>query len=261
MTVCYTSFSEGIRWCAEVFNSLKQILKSRGLSIAVGDEGGFAPNLNSAEEVLDLILEAIKTAGYDTKKHFKLALDAAVSEWHNKDGYLLPKAKIAFTPDKLIAYWSKLVKKYPIISLEDPLAETDYEAWSKLTAKLGDKVQIVGDDLFVTNVYRLDKGIELQQANSILIKLNQIGTLTETLHTIALAQQAGWTTVISHRSGETEDTFIADLAVATGSTQIKTGSLSRSERVAKYNRLLKIEAELKEKVQFAGLEAFYHFKK
>lgn len=256
MPVGASSFSEGIRWCAEIFNSLKTILKQKGLSIAVGDEGGFAPNLESTEQALDLILEAIKKAGYNTKDQIKLSIDAAVSEWYVDGAYKLPKAKINFTIDELVDYWVNLVKKYPIISLEDPLGETDYEGFIKITKKLGKKVQIVGDDLFVTNKARLQTGIDQKQANSILIKVNQIGSLTETLQTIELAKKAGFTTVISHRSGETEDTFIADLAVAT-STQIKTGSLSRSERVAKYNRLLKIEQELGINAIYCGENAFY----
>ncbi|MDD4210989.1 MAG: phosphopyruvate hydratase [Clostridia bacterium] len=261
MPVGASTFSEGIRWCAEIFNSLKGLLKANGSSVAVGDEGGFAPNLASTEEALDYILEAIKKAGYNTKTQIKLALDAAASEWKEGKGYLLPKQKTAYTSNELIDYWVNLTKKYPIISLEDPLDENDYEAWSKLTKKIGKNIQIVGDDLFVTNAFRLNDGIEQKQANSILIKLNQIGSLTETLNTIKLAHQAGFTTVISHRSGETEDTFIADLAVATGSTQIKTGSISRSERVAKYNRLLKIEKELGEKISFASINAFYQLSK
>ena len=259
MPVGAKSFAEGLRWCAEIFNSLKTLLKARGLSIAVGDEGGFAPNLNSAEEALDIIVEAIIKAGYNTDQ-VKLSLDAAAAEWQTEEigKYFLPKAKISFNEKEIVQYWEKLLKDYPILSLEDPMGEEDYATWSNLTKKLGHKHQIVGDDLFVTNPTRLQKGIDEKQANSILIKLNQIGTLTETLNTIKLAHQNGLTTVISHRSGETEDTFIADLAVATGSTQIKTGSLSRSERVAKYNRLLKIEQEIN--APFAGDKAFFNLK-
>ncbi|PKK95807.1 MAG: phosphopyruvate hydratase [Tenericutes bacterium HGW-Tenericutes-4] len=260
MPVGATSFSEGIRWCSEIFNSLKKLLKQKGLSIAVGDEGGFAPNLESTEQALDLILEAIEKAGYNTKDQIKLSIDAAVSEWKTETGYALPKAKTVYTDDELINYWVNLVKKYPILSLEDPLGETDYLGFTKITEKLGKSVQIVGDDLFVTNKKMLKTGILEKQANSILIKVNQIGSLTETLQTIALAKEAGFTTVISHRSGETEDTFIADLAVAT-STQIKTGSLSRSERVAKYNRLLKIEQEQQGKLNYCGKNAFYSINK
>jgi enolase len=260
MPVGASNFSEGIRWCSEIFNSLKTILKQKKLSTAVGDEGGFAPNLESTEQALDLILEAIKKAGYNTKTQIKLSIDAAASEWQTKSGYKLPKANVSYSMEELIDYWVNLVKKYPILSLEDPLGETDYDGFTKLTKKLGSKVQVVGDDLFVTNKTRLKTGIDEKQANSILIKVNQIGSLTETLQTITLAKQAGFTTIISHRSGETEDTFIADLAVAT-STQIKTGSLSRSERVAKYNRLLKIEQELRELAPFCGKDAFYSINK
>jgi enolase len=261
MPVGAKTFSEGLRWCSEIFNSLKGLLKTRGLSIAVGDEGGFAPNLNSAEEALDIITLAIEKAGYNTDQ-VKLALDAAVSEWQTDvvGKYMLPKTQIKFNAGEIVYYWTNLLKKYPIISLEDPMGEEDYATWTKLTKNVAGQHQIVGDDLFVTNPIRLKKGIKEKQANSILIKLNQIGSLTETLETIKNAQDAGFTTVISHRSGETEDTFIADLAVATGSTQIKTGSLSRSERVAKYNRLLKIEQELDGKAVFAGRDAFYNLK-
>ena len=242
MPVGAPNFKEGIRWCSEIFHNLKIILKKNGLSTAVGDEGGFAPNVESTEQALDFILEAVKLSGYDTKTQIKLSIDAAASEWQTEKGYLLPKAKTQYTKDEMIKYWVDLVKKYPIISLEDPLGETDYETWTKLNKKIGDKVQVVGDDLFVTNKERLLRGIEEKQANAILIKVNQIGSLSETLETIELAKQNNFATVISHRSGETEDTFIADLATAT-STQIKTGSLSRSERISKYNRLLKIEEE------------------
>ncbi len=259
MPVGAQTFSEGIRWCAEIFHTLKKVLKSKKLTTSVGDEGGFAPNLKSAEEALDLILEAIKLAGYNTTTQIKLALDAAASEWQNGEGkYKLPKNKTEYTSDTLVEYWVNLVKTYPIISLEDPMGENDFTGFAKLTKKVGKTVQIVGDDLFVTNKERLEVGINKNSANSILIKLNQIGTLTETLETIKTAQQAGYTTVISHRSGETEDSTIADLAVATNSTQIKTGSLCRSDRVAKYNRLIKIEAALKENAKFAGKDAFYN---
>lgn len=260
MPVAAPNFAEGLRWCSEIFNSLKILLKERNLSIAVGDEGGFAPNLGSSEEALDIILEAIEKAGYTTDQ-VKLAMDAAVSEWQTDtvSKYHLPKAGIDMNQQEIIDYWQNLLNKYPIISLEDPFGEEDYETWSILTGQVKNKHQIVGDDLFVTNPERLNKGIEEEQANSILIKLNQIGSVTETLAAIKLAKEAGLTTVISHRSGETEDTFIADLAVATGSTQIKTGSLSRSERIAKYNRLLKIEQE--SGVGYAGKNAFYNLNK
>ncbi|MCK9574355.1 MAG: phosphopyruvate hydratase [Clostridia bacterium] len=262
MPVGAKTFADGIRWCAEIFHNLSKVLKSKGLSTAVGDEGGFAPNLNSAEEVLNLIMEAIKLAGYNAGKDIKIAIDAATSEWHLEDGtYLLPKSKKAFTQDELIDYWVSLVEKYPIISLEDCLGEDDYAGWTKLIAKLGKKIQIVGDDLFVTNTERIKRGIENKSANSVLIKLNQIGTLTETIKAIKMTQNAGFTAVVSHRSGETEDTTIADLVVALNAGQIKTGSLSRTDRIAKYNRLLKIEIELGQRGHFAGADAFYQLNK
>ncbi|MGD9901453.1 MAG: phosphopyruvate hydratase [Spirochaetales bacterium] len=262
MPIGAKTFEEGIRWCSEIFNSLKNLLKSAKHSIAVGDEGGFAPDLQNEEEALKLIIEAINRAGYNTETQVKLAIDAAASEWvKDETSYLLPKSERAYTNKEMVAYWVDILNRYPIISLEDPLGENDHEGFKELTSLVGNRVQIVGDDLFVTNIERLSVGIENKEANSILIKLNQIGSLTETLKTIALAKSAGFTTVISHRSGETEDTFIADLAVATGSTQIKTGSLSRSERIAKYNRLLKIESELNDKNYFAGDKAFYQLNK
>lgn len=253
MPVGAESFKEGIRWCAEVFHNLKILLKSKGLSVSVGDEGGFAPNLKSADEALDFILLAIENAGYNTTSQFKIAIDAAASEWRKSETeYFLHKSKLSFSTEELVSYWENLVKKYPIASLEDPLAEDDFEGWRKLTERIGKTVQIVGDDLFVTNTQRLKMGIEQKLATAILIKPNQIGTLTETLNAIEMAHRAGFKTVISHRSGETEDTTIADLAVATSSTQIKSGSISRSERVAKYNRLLEIERQLDGKSTFAG---------
>jgi enolase len=258
MPVNAPSFTEGIRWCAEVFHNLAKVLKNKGLSTAVGDEGGFAPNLNSAEEALDIIMQAIENAGYRPGDDVKIALDAASSEWFTEEGdYFLPKNKQKMTADELIEYWDKLTAKYPIISLEDGLAEEDWQGWQKLTAKLGKRVQLVGDDLFVTNTKRLQKGIENHVANSILIKPNQIGSLSETINAVKMAQNAGYTAVMSHRSGETEDTTIADLAVATGATQIKTGSLSRSERIAKFNRLLYIEQELGANAKYPGINAFY----
>lgn len=259
MPIGANNFKEAIRWAAEIFHSLKSVLKGKGLAGGVGDEGGFAPNLNSAEEVLDCIMEAITKAGYRAGEEVKIAIDAAASGWlKSKGNYLQPKSKQAFTTDELIAYWANLCNKYPIISLEDPLDENDYEGFAKLTALIGNRVQIVGDDLYVTNTERLQYGIQHKCSNSILIKPNQIGTLTETLQTIQTAQKAGFTTVISHRSGETEDTTIADLAVATNSSQIKTGSLCRSERVAKYNRLMEIELELQNNSVYAGENAFYN---
>ncbi|MFA6848885.1 MAG: phosphopyruvate hydratase [Selenomonadaceae bacterium] len=261
MPVGATSFTEGLRWCAEVFHSLKKVLSDRGLSTAVGDEGGFAPNLDDDEEALKAIIEGIEKAGYRPGEQFEIAMDPAASEWYEKDGsYLLPKKQKRLSAEELIDFWSKLTEKYPIISLEDGLAEEDWNGWKKLTEKLGKKVQIVGDDLFVTNTKRLKKGIDLGVSNSILIKLNQIGTLTETLEAIYMAQRAGFTTVVSHRSGETEDTIIADLAVAMNAGQIKTGAPSRGERVAKYNRLLQIENELGRTALYKGMSSFYNLK-
>lgn len=261
MPVGAPSFTEGLRWCAEVFHSLKKVLSDRGLSTAVGDEGGFAPNLDDDEEALKAIIEGIEKAGYRPGEQFRIAMDPAASEWYEKDGsYLLPKKQKRLSAEELIDFWSSLIEKYPIISLEDGLAEEDWNGWKKLTEKLGKKVQIVGDDLFVTNTKRLKKGIDLGISNSILIKLNQIGTLTETLEAIYMAQRAGFTTVVSHRSGETEDTIIADLAVAMNAGQIKTGAPSRGERVAKYNRLLQIENELGRTALYKGMSSFYNLK-
>lgn len=250
------SFQEGLRWSVEVFHTLAKLLKSKGLSTSVGDEGGYAPNLSSDVEAIELILEAIKAAGYKPGEDFVLAIDAASSEWKAESGYLLPKHKIAYTTDELIEYWANLVEKYPIRSIEDALDEEDWEGWKKLTDRLGDKVQLVGDDLFVTNTSRLSKGIESGCANSILIKLNQIGTLTETLNAIKMAHKAGYTAIVSHRSGETEDTTIADLAVALNAGQIKTGAPSRSERVAKYNQLLRIEDSLGKQAKYLGFGCY-----
>ncbi len=252
MPVGAPDFKEGLRWCAEVFHTLAKLLKEQGLATSVGDEGGFAPDLASDEEAILYILEAVEKAGYKPGSDFKIALDAAASEWkltedgHSVKGqYKWPKAGKVFTTDELIEHWSKLVEKYPIISIEDPLDEEDWDGWRKLTDKLGDKVQLVGDDLFVTNTERLSKGIKENCGNAILIKLNQIGSLSETLDAIKMAKEAGYKTIISHRSGESEDTTIADLAVAVNAGQIKTGAPSRSERVAKYNQLLRIEEHLK----------------
>lgn len=244
MPVGAPNFKEGLRWCAEVYHTLKSVLKKKGLSTAVGDEGGFAPDLKNDEEVLDLIMEAIAQAGYKAGEDFTIALDAAVSEWFKDDKYTLPKSGETRTKEEMVKYWVKLVEKYPIFSLEDCMAEDDWDGWALLTKKLGDRVQLVGDDLFVTNVDRLKQGIEKGIANSVLIKLNQIGSITETLDTIQMAHRAGYTTVISHRSGETDDTTLADLAVAVNAGQIKTGAPCRGERVAKYNQLLRIEEEL-----------------
>ncbi len=252
------TFAEGLRWGTETYHALKALLKSKGLSTGLGDEGGFAPNLPSNRAALDLIVEAITNAGYTPGKDIGLALDCAASEFY-KDGVYHFEGK-DLTAQELSAYYVELVGAYPLVSIEDPLEEDDWEGYVHLTAELGDKVQIVGDDLFVTNPVRLAKGLELGTANSILVKVNQIGTLTETLDAVALAQRAGYTTVISHRSGETEDTFIADLAVAVDAGQIKTGAPARSERVAKYNQLLRIEEELGEAAVYAGRSAFPRFK-
>ncbi len=253
------SFKECLRWCAEVFHALAAILKERGLATSVGDEGGFAPALKSDEEAIETILEAVKKAGYEPGRDFRIAMDAASSEWKTgKVGeYKLPKAGTVYTSEELIEHWKKLVEKYPIISIEDALDEEDWEGWKKLTAELGTKVQLVGDDLFVTNTERLSKGIKLGCANSILIKLNQIGSVSETLEAIKMAHRAGYTAISSHRSGETADTTIADLAVALNTCQIKTGAPSRSERVAKYNQLLRIEEELGENGVYPGMDAFH----
>lgn len=258
MPVGADSFKEALRWCAEVFHTLALLLKERGLSTAVGDEGGFAPDLSSDEEVIECILEAIKRAGYEPGCDFMIALDAAASEWkgEKKGEYILPKAGKKYTSDSLIEHWKYLVEKYPIISIEDGLDEEDWDGWKTLTEKLGDKVQLVGDDLFVTNTKRLQEGIQKGCGNSILIKLNQIGSVSETLEAIKLAHKAGYTAIASHRSGETEDTTIADLAVALNTCQIKTGAPSRSERVAKYNQLLRIEEELGESAVYPGIKAF-----
>ena len=258
MPVGAPSFKEALRWCAEVFHALAALLKSKGLATSVGDEGGFAPDLASDEEAIQYILDAVKDAGYEPGKDFMIAMDAASSEWkgEKKGEYVLPKAGTKFTSEELIEHWKKLVDKYPIISIEDALDEEDWEGWQKLTAELGDKVQLVGDDLFVTNTERLSKGIELGCGNSILIKLNQIGSVSETLEAIKMAHRAGYTAISSHRSGETEDTTIADLAVALNTCQIKTGAPSRSERVAKYNQLLRIEEELGASAVYPGKAAF-----
>ena len=254
------SFREGLRWCAEVFQTLKKLIKEMKDVTAVGDEGGFAPNsLGGDEDAIELILKAVKAASYEPGKDFVLAMDAAASEWKSEKGkgfYHQPKSGKDFTSDELIAHWESLVDKYPIISIEDGLDEEDWEGWQRMTAKLGHKVQLVGDDLFVTNTERLAKGIRLGCGNSILIKLNQIGSVSETLEAIKMAHKAGYTAVTSHRSGETEDTTIADLAVALNTRQIKTGAPSRSERVAKYNQLLRIEESLGDNAVYPGFTAF-----
>ena len=255
------NFSQGIRMCAEVFHSLKSVLKAKGYNTAVGDEGGFAPNLQSNEEALILIMAAIEMANYKPGQDIMIALDPAASSFYSKGKYVLAaEKKPQKSAEDMVKFYAELVRKYPIISIEDGLAEDDWAGWKLLTDELGDKVQIVGDDLFVTNVTRLEKGINLGVANSVLIKLNQIGTLTETLATIERAKEAGYTCIVSHRSGETEDTFMADVTVATNCGQIKTGSLSRSERLAKYNQLLRIEEDLGDAANYRGRTAFYSIK-
>ncbi len=261
MPVGASSFSECLRWCAEVFHALKKLIKDMDDVTAVGDEGGFAPNkLKSDEDAIEKILEAIKVAGFEPGKDFMIAMDAASSEWKDKElgigHYLQPKSGKRFTSDELIDHWEALVDKYPIISIEDGLDEEDWEGWQKMTARLGNKVQLVGDDLFVTNTERLSKGIALGAGNSILIKLNQIGSVSETLEAIKMAHKAGYTAISSHRSGETADTTIADLAVALNTCQIKTGAPSRSERVAKYNQLIRIEEQLGDSAVYPGIAAF-----
>ena len=260
MPVGAPSWKEALRWCSEVFQTLKGLIKEMKDVTAVGDEGGFAPNsLGGDEDAIELILKAIEKAGYKPGKDFMLAMDAASSEWKSEKGkgfYHQPKSGKDFTSDELIAHWESLVDKYPIISIEDGLDEEDWEGWQKMTARLGSKVQLVGDDLFVTNTERLSKGIQLGCGNSILIKLNQIGSVSETLEAIKMAHKAGYTAVTSHRSGETEDTTIADLAVALNTCQIKTGAPSRSERVAKYNQLIRIEEQLGDSACYPGMAAF-----
>lgn len=240
-----TSFGEGLRWCCEIYHTLGRLLRQRGLSTGVGDEGGFAPNLSSDEEALELIIQAVEQAGYQPGRDISLAIDAAASEWKAEgELYLTPKGQRPFTPAQLTAFWQDLALRYPLVSLEDGMGEDDWQGWKQLTAALGGRMQLVGDDLFVTNVKRLRRGLEEGAGNAVLIKPNQIGTLTETLEAVAMAQKAGWGVILSHRSGETEDPFIADLAVATACGQIKAGAPCRSDRTAKYNRLLEIEKEL-----------------
>jgi len=267
MPVGATSFKQALQWCAEVFHNLKSVLKSKGYSTAVGDEGGFAPNLGSNREALEVIIEAIKKAGYKPGEQFKIAIDAAATEMYeeakangNEGKYFFWKSDIIKTKEEMVDYWAMLCDKYPIISLEDCVAEEDWEAWKMLTDRLGSKIQLVGDDLFVTNTTKLAEGIEKGIANSILIKVNQIGTLTETFEAIEMAKEAGYTAVVSHRSGETEDSTISDIAVATNAGQIKTGSLSRTDRIAKYNQLLRIEDQLGDVAEYKGLKSFYNLK-
>lgn len=260
MPIGAKSFAEGLRMCAEVYHTLKKVLQGRGLATAVGDEGGFAPNLTSNEEAIEVILEAITKAGYQPSEQFAIAIDAAASEFYDNGKYNLAGEGVVKTSAEMVEYYARLAEKYPIISLEDGLAEDDWEGWKLLTDKLGGKVQLVGDDLFVTNTARLSKGIEAGVANSILIKVNQIGTLTETFDTIEMAKRAGYTCVISHRSGETEDATIADIAVAVNAGQIKTGAPARTDRVAKYNQLLRIEEELGGVSQYNGRKVFYNLR-
>lgn len=261
MPVGAESFKEALRACAEVYHTLKNVLKEKGLATGVGDEGGFAPNLGSNEEALQVICEAIKEAGYEPGSYFKLAIDAASSEFYKDGKYNLAGEGKVKTAAEMVDFYADLVAKYPIISIEDGLAEEDWEGWKLLTERLGKQVQLVGDDLFVTNTERLAKGIKSDTANAILIKVNQIGTLTETFDAIEMAKRAGYTCVISHRSGETEDNTIADIAVAVNAGQIKTGAPARSERVAKYNQLLRIEDLLSETAQYRGEDVFYNIKK
>ncbi|WP_418790960.1 phosphopyruvate hydratase [Phosphitispora sp. TUW77] len=260
MPVGALNFAEALRMCAEIFHHLKAVLKGKGLNTAVGDEGGFAPNLKSNEEALEVIMDAVSRAGYKPGEDIMLALDVAATELYKEGKYHLEGEGTVKTADEMIDFYEEISGKYPIISIEDGLSEDDWEGWQKLTARLGKKVQLVGDDLFVTNTERLAKGIETDTANSILIKVNQIGTLTETFDAIEMAKRAGYTAVVSHRSGETEDATIADIAVAANAGQIKTGAPSRTDRVAKYNQLLRIEEELADIAGYGGTEAFYNIK-
>ncbi len=261
MPVGAPSFHEALRWGTETYHSLKKVLKARGYSTGLGDEGGFAPSLGSNEEAIEVILEAIESAGYEPGVDLFLALDPAASEFYEDGHYDLRKEGKRLKGEEMVDFYLTWIEKYPIISIEDGLAEDDWESWKLFEEEAGDRVQLVGDDLFVTSVERLQRGIEEQAANSILIKLNQIGTLSEAMAAVEMAKQAGWTTVISHRSGESEDTTIADLAVALNAGQIKTGAPCRSERVAKYNQLLRIEEELEEVARYAGMEAFYNLQR
>jgi enolase len=260
MPVGAGSFSKAMQMGTEVYHALKKVLKDKGLDTNVGDEGGFAPSLPSNKEAVEAILAAIEAAGYKPGKDCYIALDPASSEFYEDGKYVLAREGRTLTPAEMVNFYVKWAAEYPIISIEDGMAEDDWEGWQLLTKKLGGKVQLVGDDLYVTNVSRLARGISLKASNSILIKLNQIGTLTETIDAIRMAQQAGWTAIVSHRSGETEDTTIADLSVGLNTGQIKTGAPCRSERTAKYNRLLRIEDELKDSASYAGMKAFYNLK-
>ena len=262
MPVGAPDFTTALRWCAQVYHTLKDTLKSQGLNTGVGDEGGFAPDLKSNEEPLELLSEAVKAAGFELGKDFRFAMDPASSEFYNKETgkYDLKGEGRSLTSEEMVAYYEEMVEKFPIVSIEDGLAEEDWDGWKILTQRLGKKIQLVGDDLFVTNTQRLKKGIEVHAGNSILIKVNQIGTLTESLEAIEMAKRAGYTAVVSHRSGETEDTTIADIAVATNAGQIKTGAPARTERVAKYNQLLRIEDDLAEGAEYLGMDAFYNLR-
>jgi phosphopyruvate hydratase len=262
MPVGAPDFTTALRWCAQVYHTLKDTLKSQGLNTGVGDEGGFAPDLKSNEEPLELLSEAVKAAGFELGKDFRFAMDPASSEFYNKETgkYDLKGEGRSLTSEEMVAYYEEMVEKFPIVSIEDGLAEEDWDGWKILTQRLGKKIQLVGDDLFVTNTQRLKKGIEVHAGNSILIKVNQIGTLTESLEAIEMAKRAGYTAVVSHRSGETEDTTIADLVVATNAGQIKTGAPARTERVAKYNQLLRIEDDLAEGAEYLGMDAFYNLR-
>ena len=263
MPVGAESFAEGLRWCAEIYHTLKKVLHDAGLGGGVGDEGGFAPNLKTNEEPLKYITEACEKAGYKPGTDIMFAMDPASTECYNAETgmYELAGEGVSYTSEQMVDYWEKLVDKYPIISIEDGMAEEDWDGWKMLTDRIGDRVQLVGDDLFVTNPARLKKGIELGVANAILVKVNQIGSLTEALEAVQMAKQAGYACVISHRSGETEDTTIADLSVATNAGQIKTGAPCRSDRIAKYNQLIRIEEELEGSAQYAGMNAFYNIKR
>jgi enolase len=260
MPVGAPSFQEALRWGTETYHSLKKVLKARGYSTGLGDEGGFAPSLKSNEEAIEVILEAIENAGYEPGVQIFIALDPAASEFYEDGFYHLRKEDQKLKGEEMVDFYLAWIDKYPIISIEDGLAEDDWDSWRLLTEEANDRVQLVGDDLFVTNIERLQRGMEEKAANSILIKLNQIGTLSETIAAVEMAKKAGWTTVISHRSGESEDTTIADLAVALNAGQIKSGAPCRSERVAKYNQLLRIEEELEETAHYAGMEAFYNLR-
>lgn len=257
MPIGASTFAEGLRWCAEIYHTLKGVLRERGLGTSVGDEGGFAPNLGSNEEALEVISQAVETAGYSLGEQVVFALDPAMTELYRDGAYHLQSEGRVLSSAEVVDFWVDLVTRYPIVSIEDGMSEEDWDGWRLLTSRLGNRIQLVGDDLFVTNTGRLTRGIEMSVANSILIKVNQIGTLTETLECIEMAKRAGYTCVISHRSGETEDTVIADLAVATNAGQIKAGAPARSDRVAKYNRLLRIEEELGESSVYPGTHVFY----